>query len=120
MGDLPRKKIRLLLSYKCASKAKEKENPDQRSEGSKNNKRKFPVKDWMKAKEKRKCSIKGWKKTKEIYRKVFEPNNMWTNIQNCHKQVRKERKSRLVTHEVVPSLSLPTKILCARNSFTPH
>ena len=87
MGDLPRKKIRLLLSYKCASKAKEKENPDQRSEGSKNNKRKFPVKDWMKAKEKRKCSIKGWKKTKEIYRKVFEPNNMWTNIQHKYNKL---------------------------------
>ena len=87
--------INLDPGWKCPSSPSEenitkKKFPDQRSEESK----------------RRKFLIKRRKKTKEICRKVFEPDNIWT-IQNCHHQIRKERKPR---PEVVLSLWLPTKI----------
>ena len=92
----------------------------------KKKKKKFPIKYRKKAKDEnsqskigRKQNIKKnsrRKKTKEIYKKVFRPDNIWT-IQNCHKQIRKERKPQL---EVVLSLWLPTKILCVGDFFAPH
>jgi len=101
-----KKKRKRSSRSKIGRKQKTKKVPDQRSEERK--RRKFPIKDWKKAKKKEKFLIKDRKKTKEICRKVFGPDNIWT-IQNCHKKTRKERKSRL---EVVLSFWLPTKILC--------
>jgi len=70
-----RKKKKVPNQRSEENKRKEtKKFPDQRSEESK--KRKFPIKDWKKAKKKENFPIEDRKKTKEIYRKVFRPDNI--------------------------------------------
>ena len=101
--------INLDPGWECPSlpseENKEKKVPNQRLKESK--RRKFPIKDWKKTKE---------KKRKIPNQRSKENKRNWT-IQNCHKQTRKETKPWL---EVVLSLWLPTKILCASDFFASH
>jgi len=110
---------RVIHHWAANTLPKEKEVPDQRSEENKRKKNKIldQRSEENKRKKKQNSRSKIGRKQKKIYRKVFGPDSMWTNIQNCHKQIRKERKPWL---EVVLSLWLPTKILCAGEFLTPH
>ena len=85
------------------------EFPSSPSEENKKKKKEFPIKDRKKTKRKKKVPgqrskenkgkkikslIKDRKKMKEAYKKSSDQANIQT-IQNCHKQIRKERKPQL-------------------------
>ena len=93
-------------------KKKEKKENSWSKIGRKQKKKKVPGQRSKESKRKRKFPIEIRRKQKKIYRKVFGPDNVWINIQDCHKQERKERKPWLVTHEVVPFLITNQNLLC--------
>ena len=100
-------------------------------------KRKSPIKDWRKAKKKKKKRKfpdqrleESERKKKKISRSKIgrkQKQNIqkgrWTrqclnNVQNCHKQERKEKKPPLETHKAPPSGYQPNR--CARVTFAPR
>ena len=69
---------------------RKKKIPDQRLEEN-IGKRKSTIKDWRKTKEKERFPIKDWKKAKENIQKGRWTRQYLNNVQNCHKQERKEK-----------------------------
>ena len=104
---------RVRMNILALGRKQKKKIPNQRSEESK--RRKFSIKIGRKQKKKEKFSIKDRKKTKYTERSLDQTISEQYKIVTSRQE--KERKPRL---EVVPSLWLPTKILCASDFLAPH
>ena len=101
-------------SNKRKRRGEKEKSPDQKNQ-KKAKRENSQSKEWEKTK--RKKIPDQTLEEKEMCRKVFGPDNIWTNTELSPSKTRKERKPR---SKVVLPFWLPTKILCVGGLFTSH